>query len=143
MTDIFLEMSETINLVGENKVINLLQKARENVCNPIHIKKIFEIVCEVFEINIKHIDELKKRTDDRLLIISFCTFYAKKKIKGCSYDDVKNGLSIDLTDRSFISYSNNISKANLKNPKSDIDKKISKHTKQINERINEYFKTKK
>ncbi len=139
MSDIFLEVSQTINLIGQDKTINLLQKARENVSNPIHIKKIFLIVCDAFKVAIKHIDELKTRTDERLLILSFCTFYAKKKMN-CSYEDINIGLDLKLSSKSYSRYCNIIKNANLKSPKSDLDKSISKTNKTINEHINDYFK---
>lgn len=142
MQDIFLEMSETINLVGQDKVINLLKKARENVCNPIHIKNIFSIVCEVFELNVKHINELKAKTDERLLVIALCVFYSRKKIN-CTYEEINLGLITNLSKRTYERYFDIIKNANLKKPKSAIDKSIAKNNTTLNEKINEYFKSKK
>lgn len=142
MVDIFLEMSETINLVGHDKVVNLLQKARENVCNPLHIKKIFQIVCEVYGFNIKHISELKVKTDERLLVIALCVFYSRKKIN-CSYDEINLGLTTILSRRTYERHFEVIKNANLKKPISAIDKMIAQNNKNLNEKINEYFKPKK
>lgn len=140
MQDIFIEMSQTISLIGQDSTINLLRKAREQICNPTHIKKIFEIVCEVFGLAINSVEQLKYRTDERILVISFCTFYAKKKMD-CSNEEINQSLNLTFSRFSFSRYFNVIKNANYKNPKSSIDIEICKYNKQINEKVNNYFKT--
>lgn len=142
MPDIFNEISETLKALGENETISILQKARENKTKPFLVKEFFNIICETIGFKIDHINQLKKKTDERLAIFSFCVYYSYKKLEA-NVNDVSIGLNIPLISRTtFYKYINIFTKTNFKKPKSNIDKLISENNETIKQKINDFLKNK-
>lgn len=141
MIDIFNEISQTINLIGQEKTIDLLRKGRENTTKPINVKEVFNAVCNVFDLKIDHIDDLKKQTDIRLVIFSFCAYYCWKKLRA-NVEDFKIGMNVNISKVHFYRFINTIKKANFKKPKSTIDKMIADNNEKINILVNQILKNK-
>jgi len=83
-------------------------------------------------------DDLKVKTDERKVIVSFVCFFAYKKLL-CKCTDL-NVLNLNLQKYSFTKYKKVIENANRKSPKSPIDKMIKEHYQNINTKVNDLFK---
>jgi len=133
------EFTKTLRQLGPEATIHELRQAREkNIGNTI-VFFVFETVCECMGMCVKDFDKTE-RDDNRKVAIALCAYFLIKEM-GQTANIVAQSLPFfKLQKRAVNKYSKIIVDAKKVNPRSDIDKLISKHYNIIIEKINT-FKT--
>lgn len=132
---LFNEVATTLSTLGVGKTIEVLQEARKNRYKDNHAYKVMITVTEALGITFIEMQQLNARKDNRKVGIALCVHFLYNEFNQ-KYIEISRNLKIGLSISSLASHHDLIKSANLKNPKSDIDKMIAKHLPELTPIIN-------
>lgn len=120
------ELFATEALLGEDGVINVLQKARQEMISDSCINYVFTTIITSLNITVEEIQKERSQSDLRKIAIGFNWFYLTT-IFGYSCSYIHKHLPVKVKQDMIYKYGQLIKKAKLQNPKTDIDKLISQY----------------
>jgi len=134
-SQVFDELLTTIEVIGLDKTIQTLKDVKANslILNDMNIDFIITSVSSITNVQKDRILNGADRNDDRKIAISLCVYFIKTKVTN-TYSEIKN---IFNKGKSAMSRYNTLNEKSPKNPKTQLDKKISEYIKKINLLIQE------
>jgi hypothetical protein len=134
-SQVFDELLTTIEVIGLDKTIQTLKDVKANslILNDMNIDFIITSVSSITNVQKDRILNGADRNDDRKIAISLCVYFIKTEFS-YTYSEIKN---IFNKGESALSRYNTLIEKSPKNPKTQLDKKISEYIKKINLLIQE------
>jgi hypothetical protein len=135
---IFKELDKTIQIIGEEKLIEILKYTRKNppTLNQEQIEQALElvqIVCDEFNISVSEIFE-SKRKNNRRIAIGVCAVVIQKELK---IDNLDIAYILKKQDTLVSLYKKEILKLNSNHPS---DRQFLQKIENINTNINKIFR---
>lgn len=131
------EFTKTLKQLGPEQLIYELKQAREKKIGNTKVFFVFESVCESMGMCVADFDK-NERDYNRKVAIGLCAHFLIKEMAQTANSVAQSLPFFRLQKRAINKYSKLITDAKLVNPKSEIDKLISKHYHIVIEKINNY-----
>lgn len=135
--NLFNEVKTSVDTLGINGVVEVLKKARLDKFKNETYLTVTNIVIESVDIPLCELEKNNSRSDKRKVAIGFCAFFLNTEF-GYDHSKISKSLPFNLSRDSIANYHEIISCAKIRNPKSDLDKLISKSYDDILQKITNY-----
>jgi hypothetical protein len=134
---VFKELDKTIQIIGADKLIEILKYSRKNppTLNEEQIEqalKLVQLVCNEFNISLDDIFDMKRK-NNRRISIGVCAFVIQKELK---LDNSNISYILKKSDTLISLYKQEILRLNSKHPS---DRQILEKIDKINANINKLF----
>jgi hypothetical protein len=135
---VFKELDKTIQIVGAEKLIEILKYSRKNppTLNQEQIEqalKLVQVVCDEFKISLEDIFDAKRK-NNRRISIGVCAFIIQKKL---NFDNSNISYILKKSDALISVYKQEILRLNTNHPS---DRQILEKINNINANIDKLFK---
>lgn len=135
--NLFRTVHASIGALGVSNTIKVLEQALNKRYENKKAFHVFVLVTDKLGITIQQTQQVNLRTDKRKITIAFCVHFLSTYFE-YTYEEINDNLKLGLSKETMYKHHNIIKNANIRSPKSDIDKLIVLHFEDLKTEILQY-----